>query len=62
MDCGVGPVTAVDEGLARSAARCLAAPEPAATDCASRPSSGVALQYCNRVVTALGLRGKFKYH
>ena len=52
----------VDEGLARSAALRLAAPEPAATDCASRPSSGATLQYCNRVVTALGLRGKFRYH
>lgn len=40
MDYGVGPVTAVDEGLARSAAPCLAAPEPAATDCASRRRSG----------------------
>ena len=62
MDSVVGPAAAVDEGLARSAARCLAAPEPAATDYASRPSSGATLQYCNRVVTALGLRGKFRYH
>ena len=58
MDSVVGPAAAVDEGLARSAARCLAAPEPAATDYASRPSSGATLQYCNRVVTALRLRGK----
>ena len=33
-------------GLARSAARCLAAPEPAATDCASRRRSGA----CGRMV------------
>ena len=62
MDCGAGSVAALDEGLARSAALRLAAPEPAATDCASRPSSGATLQYCNQVVTALGLRGKFRYH
>jgi hypothetical protein len=62
MDSVVGPAAAVDEGLARSAALRLAAPEPAATDCASRPSSGATLQYCNLVVTVLGLRGKFRYH
>ena len=62
MDCGAGPAAALDEGLARSAALRLAAPEPVAIDCASRPSSGATLQYCNRVVTALGLRGKFRYH
>lgn len=62
MDSVVGPAAAVDEGLARSAALRLAAPEPVATDCASRPSSGATLQYCNRVVTALRLRGKFRYH
>ncbi len=62
MDCGAGPAAALDEGLARSAALRLAAPEPVATDCASRPSSGATLQYCNRVVTALRLRGKFRYH
>lgn len=40
MDYGVGPVAAVGDDLARSAARCLAAPEPAETDCASRRRSG----------------------
>ena len=62
VDSVGSPAAAVDEGLARSAALRLAAPELAATDCASRPSSGATLQYCNRVVTALGLRGKFRYH
>ncbi len=49
MDSVVGPAAAMDEGLACSAALRLAAPEPAATDCASRPSSGATLQYCNQV-------------
>lgn len=39
MDSIVGPAAAVDEGLARSAALRLAAPEPVATDCASRRCS-----------------------
>jgi hypothetical protein len=60
MDCTAGAGAALDAGIGPAALR-LAAPEPVATDCASRPSSGAALQYCNRAVTALGLRGKFGY-
>ncbi len=39
MDCGAGPAAAMDESLACSAALRLAAPEPVATDCASRRCS-----------------------
>lgn len=49
MDCSTGPAAALDEGLTHPAALRLAAPEPVATDCASRPSSGAKLQYCNQV-------------
>ena len=48
MDSVVGPAAAVDEGLARSAALRLAAPEPAATDRASRRCSGALRSSCYR--------------